>query len=93
MSGHSPTPWRLEPPRQRGGPYRLFDNDPDAFAVLQLYGPEARENARLFYVAPDLLEACLMTLAFIEDGYGSPAAVENALREALEKAEGSRRER
>jgi hypothetical protein len=87
---HTPAPWKLDSAHSARV---LLINDAKGHAVGEIIETRSPDNARLICAAPELLEALLVALPFVEDHEGNPTykagAVAKAVRQiraAIDKA-------
>lgn len=87
---HTPAPWKLDSAHSSRV---LLINDAKGHAVGEIVDTRSPANARLICAAPELLEALLVALPFVEDQehdeYYKAGAVAKAVRQimaAIDKA-------
>jgi hypothetical protein len=87
---HTPAPWKIDAAHSSRV---LLLNDAKGYAIGEIVDTRNPDNARLIAAAPDLLEALLTALPFVEDHEdsdtykrGAVARAVAQIRAAIEKA-------
>jgi len=79
---HTPAPWKLDGAHSSRV---LLINDAKGYAIGEIVDTRSPDNARLICAAPELLEALLVALPFVEDQEHDPYYKTGAVAKAVKQ--------
>ena len=79
---HTPAPWKIDGAHSTRV---LLINDAKGYAIGEIVDTRNPANAKLIAAAPDLLEALLTALPYVEDHEGSNVYKRGAVDRAVKK--------
>jgi hypothetical protein len=79
---HTPAPWKIDGAHSTRV---LLINDAKGYAIGEIVDTRNPANAKLIAAAPDLLEALLTALPFVEDHEGSDIYKSGAVARAVKE--------
>ena len=79
---HTPAPWKIDGAHSTRV---LLINDAKGYAIGEIVDTRNPANAKLIAAAPDLLEALLTALPYVEDHEGSNVYKRGAVARALKQ--------